>query len=81
MRGDQLKYWKQGTSKAVSLTLVCRYVHIEKSTGFQLRTPCTVGSHPCFTAVKQSKCPHCSEQEQAFSTMKFRPQMNGICDT
>lgn len=34
MRGDQLKYWEQGTSKAVTLTLLCVHVYAEKLTGF-----------------------------------------------
>lgn len=48
--GDQLKYWKRGTSKAVIWTLSCVCLH-RKLTGFQIAHTVFIGLYTCFTGI------------------------------
>lgn len=78
--GDQLKYWKQGTSKAVNLTLSCVGTSTQK---INRLSDCTIFYRLTYMFpydLKHSKCLHFSDQEQtciSFLRLKFRPHLKG----
>lgn len=81
--GDQFKYWKQGTSKAVNLTLL--YVGLSTQKINRI-SDCTKSFlyrriYMFHCGLKHSKCLHFPDQEQtciSFFRLKLRPYLKGM---
>lgn len=79
--GDQLKSWKQGSSKAVNLTLVCVSTSTQNINRLSDCTDLFYRLMYIFCCdLKHSKRPHFPDQEQTctlFLRLKFRLHLKG----